>query len=57
MKCRARHLHDRFKNGGVDFRALFENFEATHDWTTKHDLRGKYRLILSRNHASQVGAS
>ena len=57
MKCGPRHLHDSFKNGGTEFRATFENFEAEHDWSTKHDLRGKYRLILSEIHASQAGDS
>ena len=57
MKCRGSHLRDRFKNGGIDFRATFANFEDEHAWITNHDARGRFEIILSRNHASQAGAS
>ena len=57
MKCGARLLHGSFKNGGSDFRATFENFEATQYWSTMHDIGSIFGVIPSWFDQSQVASS
>ena len=57
MKFGPRHVHGSFKNGGIEFRATFADFEAEHAWITVYDVLSRFEVILSGIHASQVGDS